>query len=163
MITYRIVDHTEEVNEEIARRVQMLCDFAAKEISAAYRSQTDGLGATQAPPHSDPGQIPHYFNGRDQDGLPNNKPPEFARAQEQPLYKYIRPLLGAGMPRKRSIKAVVGFGLNGHVANRRQNYLIRHDRQDRPWVIPIYLNHRDRIAARVINALGFVRQGQQLQ
>ena len=39
MITYRIVDHTEEVQEELARRVQMLCDFAAKEISAAYRSQ----------------------------------------------------------------------------------------------------------------------------
>lgn len=46
--------------EVVRRRIQGACETAANTLAASYREE---LLATEAPPHSEPGQIPHRYDG----------------------------------------------------------------------------------------------------
>ena len=145
MITVRIEDNIDAVMDELRDRVWLLLNSVASELVEVYKNDSTGLGRTlsfetpEGPPHSAPGEVPHYYNGPRTGGytapaLPsskNNAPGSgFAIEQQDYLFEFLDHTIterGSGtMP-----EAGVGFNLqtsaNGapaHVVSRSKNYLI---------------------------------------
>lgn len=152
MLTVQFADHSERIQELIARKAEAACVAAANVLAEKY---VEILMTTEAPEHSDPGEIPHHYLGFIQGGYgPVNKLPEvrnntpkqgFASRQTANLATFI-----SSGTNSRNIGAVVGFR-PGHVTSRSKNYLIQHDQGDvpqfpgveRPWIIPGYRRCQD--------------------
>lgn len=159
MLTAHVIDHSERIKEKIRDKVAAACVAAAEVLAEKYRQE---LQASQSPPHSRPGEIPHAYLGhreggwgpRFERGQPNNTPQSgFDSTQIGSLAIYIEAgTSGTG--------AVVGFEPS-HVGNRSQNYLIEWDQgrvrggrgRRRPWIRPIFDESKQRMKEAAIAAM----------
>lgn len=141
MFSVTFVNHSEKIKELLNRKLLACIKEASERIAESY---VEGLQDKFAPPHSNIGQIPHAFNGRNAYGEPNNSVLSgFAQDQETYLSNYIE---GDAFGRFGDVEGFVGFR-PGHVSGRSMNYLIAHDREGRPWVKRLYDRNRSRIAS----------------
>ena len=152
-----VVSHLPEVKIAIENILNVMVSAAAETLAGQYRRE---LTRRVSPPHSRIGRVPHAYDGPrpggfdntgGQDGMKNNRPETgFARDQEDFLANYIETDGGK-----------IGFRLDGHVANRSQNYLLWHDRNGRPWVRRIFFRERgpgSQIAKKMIAAAKAARR-----
>jgi hypothetical protein len=141
-------DHSERINEILQRKIKAGMGASAVSLAEAYK---DGLQAEQAPPHSEPGQVPHAYLGHRPGGygplLGENEIQNvtffgFSRDQSDNLSSYIE---GGSSGSGSTVQGSVGF-TDSHVTTRSQNYLIGWDQGTvprfsgivRPWIIPLY-------------------------
>lgn len=157
MLTVLFEDHSEEVAARIQRKLFSAVTDAAESLADGYKY---ALQAKTAPPHSGVGQVPHAYLGWKPGGYGptnstgiNNIPQEFAAEQTEFLSEYI----SHGSVEAFGAHGFVGFKTDGHVANREQNYLLYHDQNGRPWVLPVFDQERPEMAARAKSA--FERTG----
>lgn len=148
MLTARVVDRLPEILELINRKSFAAISAAAEQLADNYKT---ALQRNDAPPHSSAGEIPHRYFGHKTGGFGpqfgdneiNNRPESgFARVQDDYLATYIE---GGASNDFGEMEAYVGFA-DSHVVTREQNYLLRHDRNDRPWVLPVFRDSREEIA-----------------
>lgn len=147
-IVVSFADHSERINAIIGRKMKAGLGAMAVNLADEYKT---GLQAEKAPPHSDPGQIPHAYLGHREGGygpllgegeIQNVTFFGFSRDQSDFLSSYIE---GGSSGSGDSVRGVVGFA-DSHVTERRQNYLIQWDQGNvpgffgivRPWIIPLY-------------------------
>jgi hypothetical protein len=145
-----VVSHLAEIKIRIENIASVMVNAAAETLAGQYRAE---LTRRVSPPHSRAGSVPHAYDGPRPGGYDNtggrpvkNNRPEtgFAREQEDFLANYIETNGGQ-----------IGFRLDGHVANRTQNYLLWHDQNGRPWVRRIFFRQRgpgSQIAKKMIAA-----------
>lgn len=131
MLTVQFEDHTETFLERLRRRLLNACSAPADELADIYRGD---LQRNIAPPHSDPGQIPHAYFGWKSGGYgPTNDTMINNPGQVDYLATYIdfaaNDLFGG-------IQASIGFRPS-HVQPG-ENYLLYHDANGRPWIQPIF-------------------------
>lgn len=76
--------------ERLQRRIQGACEAAASELSSQYK---ETLLAIQSPKHSEPGQIPHRYDGyreggyfKGQANVGGDGGPEFSDAEMQDIF-----------------------------------------------------------------------------
>lgn len=154
MLNVRTVENTDGVMGLISLRLKRTLGAVAEELADIYRFQ---LQANEAPPHSGKGEIPHaYFGHKDggwgpqfEPNTPNNRPESgFSAVQTDFLATYIE----SGVDDLFDFpEAYVGFAPS-HVTTRYQNYLLFHDENGRPWVMPIYNRNRDYLAEVAVKA-----------
>ncbi len=153
MLTAQVVDRSQQIMELLNRKLLAAISRACFEIADDYKAE---LQVNQAPPHSSIGEIPHRYFGHRSGGYgpvfgenePNNQPPDFARVQTDYLSTYIE---GGAEDVFGEISGYVGFSPS-HVVTREQNYLLFHDQNGRPWVIPIYERNKDGIVEYAIQS-----------
>lgn len=157
MLTVRFEEHSEEIFEKLKRKLFAAVAVAAESLADGYKS---ALQRQVAPPHSGVGEIPHAYFGWKQGGYGptnstgiNNIPPEFSAEQTAFLSEYI----SHGAVEEFGAHGFIGFETNGHVGNRNENYLIYHDQNGRPWVLPVFDQEKSEMAARAKSA--FERTG----
>lgn len=150
------VSHLDTVKIQIENILAVMVNAAAETLAGQYRAE---LTRRVSPPHSRIGRVPHAYNGPRFGGFDNtggqpvkNNRPEtgFAREQDDFLANYID--VDGGK---------IGFRLDGHVANRPQNYLLWHDRNGRPWVRRIFFRQRgpgSQIAKKMVAAAKAARR-----
>lgn len=144
MLTGQVVDYSDRIFALLNRKLLAAIDRVSFELADDYKA---GLQANDAPPHSDPGQIPHRYLGHKPNGYGpvfgeneiNNRPEVgFSAVQADYLSSYIE---GGSSQLFDTIEGFIGFAPS-HVTRREQNYLIeydqRQDEQRRPWVKEIY-------------------------
>jgi hypothetical protein len=152
MFSVTFVNHSERVMDLLNRKLLACVRAAAVELGDSYKF---GLQREYAPPHSRLGEIPHAYMGHKTggygpvlgaDNTPNNTPESgFAAVQGDFLSSYIE---GDASSAFGSVDGWVGFSPQGsHVQSRLQNYLLKHDRNGRPWVRPIFDRNRKNIAS----------------
>lgn len=153
------ISHLPSLKIRIENILQVMVSAAAETLAGQYRAE---LGRRVAPPHSSLGSVPHAYNGPrpggfdNTEGVPgmkNNRTTtgnffepstRFPRDQTDFLYTHIEAEGGK-----------IGFTLDGHVTNRKLNYLLSHDKNGRPWVRRIYFRQRgpgSQIAKKMIAA-----------
>lgn len=154
-LSVRIEDHSQQVMELLERKLRAGLGAAAVDLADAYAF---GLQRTIAPPHSVLGEIPHAYLGHKPlgygplfgEGERNNRQEVgFSATQSEYLSDYIR---GASGAPGQSLRGMVGFEESGHVTRREQNYLIDHDRNGRPWVMPLYRSAKQQMATAFVSA-----------
>jgi hypothetical protein len=159
MFNATFVDHSDEINALLKRKVYACVAAAGYSLAKSYR---EGLQDNTAPEHSRPGQIPHAYAGHQEGGYGplyepgqanNTRDNGFARDQgvgSDFLSDYIEVDASGDLE---DIKSFVGFAPS-HVTTREKNYLIDWDLgtvpgQDgvrRPWIDELYKNNRAEIA-----------------
>ena len=138
--SFEFVDHSEAIKDLLYRKLRALVGAAAERLADEYKHE---LQKNTAPPHSKRGQIPFAYLGHRPGGfgplngygeINNTVSQGFSSDQSAYLASYIHGVAGA---EGQKIQGLVGF-IDSHVTRRDQNYLIWHDRNGRPWIIPVY-------------------------
>lgn len=153
MLTAQVVDHQQQILDLLKRKLLAMTNRACVELADAYKV---GLQERDAPPHSEKGGIPHAYFGWKPGGFgpvyedlgPNNRPPFFASFQTDHLATYIE---GSAENVFDEIEGYVGFAPS-HDVTRRQNYLLFHDQQSRPWVDELYQRNKQQIVEYAIES-----------
>lgn len=156
MLNVSFRDNREALKELLRRKVQAATEAAAAVLSEEYQL----ILSEDAPPHSQPGQIPHAYLGHKVGGFgpvnkflgPNNTPDQgFSGTQSRNLKDFI------DSARARS-GAVVGFAPS-HVTSREQNYLLGWDQGTipgtsvrRPWVDEGYQSGKEEMKTQAASA-----------
>ena len=138
--SFEFVDHSEAIKDLLEKKLRALVGAAAERLADEYKI---ALQRETAPPHSEKGQIPFRYLGHKPRGfgplngygeINNTTAFGFSSNQTDYLASYIHGVAGA---EGQKIQGLVGF-IDSHVTRRDQNYLIWHDRNGRPWVMPVY-------------------------
>ena len=138
--SFEFVDHSEAIKDLLYRKLRALVGAAAERLADDYKI---ALQRETAPPHSEKGQIPFRYLGHKPRGfgplngygeINNTTSFGFSSNQTDYLATYIHGVSGA---EGQKVLGLVGF-IDSHVTRRDQNYLIWHDRNGRPWVMPVY-------------------------
>lgn len=145
-------DHSEKIKKKAQFAARLACFSAAEVLRDAYR---ENLLRTQAPPHSEPDEIPHKYNGPLEDGWgwstngggglffdddlfsedpfanqfdsekKNNNP---ATGFAKTQTDFLATYIETSKEESDSLVVKIGFtSENSHVVDRSQNYLIEWD------------------------------------
>lgn len=150
MLTARVIDHRVRIQEMLNRKIGDACAVAAEVLAVAYK---DALASVVAPPHSEPGEIPHAYNGPARGGY--RSPASYGNPDGKNNYGQVAFLSEYidSAPTKKGDSAVVGFLQAPHIGGRDENYLLDYDQTNRPWTGPVFNDTRAEMKKEFIASL----------
>jgi len=150
VLTAHVVDHSARVQELLDRKIGAAARAAAEVLSASYKN---ALQSKVSPKHSEPGEIPHAYNGPARGGY--RSPESYGNPDGKNNYGQVDFLSDYidSASSENGTSAVVGFSQAPHVAGRQENYLLDYDQTDRPWTRPVFDDTRAEMKDAAISAL----------